>query len=473
VVKVLRQSRVNMGVVERFLREARLASQLDHPYAAHIYAFGHDSGCEVFWIAMELIRGVELKSLAGQRESLPLPAFVGLFERICEVVHTAHEMGIIHRDLKPSNIMVIRRAGRLLPKLLDFGVAKLQATIQGSDDDARIDSEDELEITPSPIDTLGPIDTYSLTDSRSRGRNRTLDNMQSTRQSTREGVVVGTPPYMPPEQWSRSAEVDALSDIYALGVTAYEVLSGRRPFRGKTARDLRKAHRYSAVPMLGSGLPEELDGVLARSMAKRPDDRFPTALDLASSLARAAGVKARSGFRLPQQSAAIRANWVARAPQPLAETIAALSSSQDEYQARQNVFLAVRATAQYVGLTALAIGLHSTAGELHKSEGVLDALRGLKRESLTPSGWLELARELCRSALRHSAPFPLPELRALFFTEDGVEQRLPSGAARLVEQASAPHRQVGQAAVAHLLADLAEFLQALPFVLHYPLVVER
>src|SRR5689334_17364022 len=123
VVKVLRADAALEGRVEEFLREAKLASQLDHPYAAHVYAFGAEPD-GVCWIAMELVRGASLRAMLETQGPLPLERFVPLLERICEVVHTAHDQGIVHRDLKPDNVMVISRAGRLLPKLLDFGIAR-------------------------------------------------------------------------------------------------------------------------------------------------------------------------------------------------------------------------------------------------------------------------------------------------------------------------------------------------------------
>src|SRR3954471_7365887 len=126
VVKVLHQRlRRNDVVLQRFMREAQLASRLDHPYAAHVYAFGieHDDG--LFWIAMEMVQGIALNRWLGERGPLALDQLVPFFECVAEVVQTAHDSGIVHRDLKPSNVMVIERAGRLLPKLLDFGIAKL------------------------------------------------------------------------------------------------------------------------------------------------------------------------------------------------------------------------------------------------------------------------------------------------------------------------------------------------------------
>src|SRR5690349_4872313 len=134
VIKVMHtRLRTSDQLIQRFLREARLASRLDHPYAAHIYAFGAEPD-GVLWIAMELVRGTSLDQMLELRGPLPLERFVPLLERICEVVHTAHEHGIVHRDLKPANVLVLSRAGRLLPKLLDFGIAKV--LVQAAEDDA-------------------------------------------------------------------------------------------------------------------------------------------------------------------------------------------------------------------------------------------------------------------------------------------------------------------------------------------------
>src|SRR6185503_10893010 len=126
VIKVLRSDLApSPNRVERFLREARLASTLDHPYAAHIYAFGAEPD-GVLWIAMEHVRGTTLDEVIARCGPMPPSVFAPLFERLCEVIHSAHELGIIHRDIKLANVMVIERSGQLLPKLLDFGIAKAQ-----------------------------------------------------------------------------------------------------------------------------------------------------------------------------------------------------------------------------------------------------------------------------------------------------------------------------------------------------------
>src|SRR2546423_8661549 len=174
VIKVLHaRLHASRSATERFLREAKLASKLDHPYAAHIYAFGAEKDGEL-WIAMELVRGTPLDQILKIQGPLPLERFVPLLDRICEVVHTAHEQGIVHRDLKPANVMVLARAGRLLPKLLDFGIAKGLA-------------EPDVPALGNtiPVEQLGLASTM----------NTPPDGL------TQRGAVMGSPPYMAPEQW--------------------------------------------------------------------------------------------------------------------------------------------------------------------------------------------------------------------------------------------------------------------------------
>ncbi|HSK03578.1 MAG TPA: serine/threonine-protein kinase, partial [Kofleriaceae bacterium] len=126
VVKVLHHRLSGSEVVlQRFMREARLASRLDHPYAAHVYAFGVEAEDGLAWIAMEFVHGTSLEQWLVDRGPLPLDMLVSFFEHVAEVVQNAHDHGIVHRDLKPSNVMMVEYAGRVFPKLLDFGIAKL------------------------------------------------------------------------------------------------------------------------------------------------------------------------------------------------------------------------------------------------------------------------------------------------------------------------------------------------------------
>src|SRR5688500_11314755 len=188
VIKILHERhRGRPEIIQRFLREATLASRLDHPYAAHIYAFGAEPD-GLLWIAMERVRGTPLDQILETTGPLPLERFVPLFQRVCEVVHSAHERNIVHRDLKPANVMVLSRAGLLLPKLLDFGIAK---HLGG---DADEEAMAPLEITPVE----------------SSAERATLD-----RKLTEVGAVVGSPHYMAPEQWVNRG-VGPHTDLYAL-----------------------------------------------------------------------------------------------------------------------------------------------------------------------------------------------------------------------------------------------------------------
>jgi len=247
VIKVLRREVANApNRVERFLREAKLASRLDHPYAAHVYAFGAEPD-GVLWIAMEHVRGMTLDELIGRRGSIPPAVFAPLFGRLCEVVHTAHELGIIHRDIKGGNVMVIERAGQLLPKLLDFGIAK---GLDGASTPG-VDGED------------GAL--------------------------TGHGSTLGSPHYMSPEQWRSPGEVDARADIYALGVLAYRCIAGRLPFQHVERVDLPAAHLGVAAPDLPATVARPIAEVILRALAKSPEARWPTALAFGEAVRGAVG----------------------------------------------------------------------------------------------------------------------------------------------------------------------------------------
>ena len=277
-VKVLRRrARRNDVSVQRFAREALLSSQLDHPYAAHVYAFGiEDDG--LVWIAMELVQGTTLSRWLGERGRVPLDQFVPFFERLAEVVYAAHQHGIIHRDLKPSNVMVIERAGQLLPKLLDFGVAKLLdgVTLPHL---AATEALVVLDETPRELAAAAGTDGVATV----RLRRSVTPNRRAGHPLTRASLVVGSPPYMAPEQWESGVEVAPAMDLYALGVLAYEALTGRLPFHADTAVEYAALHRAANVPSLGDDLVA-LDATFKRALAKHPQDRFRSALELAASL---------------------------------------------------------------------------------------------------------------------------------------------------------------------------------------------
>jgi WD40 repeat protein/serine/threonine protein kinase len=267
VVKVLHEKRQSNDLAKgRFLREAQLASRLDHPYAVHIYDFGVEKEDGLHWIAMELVQGVTLDEWLIERGPMPLEEFVPFFEKVAEVVQVAHEQGIVHRDLKPSNVMVIVRGGRVLPKLLDFGIAK-----------------EHHEVAPATPESWPDGSLAENHEPVSAQRTRTGPKARVHR-LTHSGDGIGTWAYMAPEQWDNAYAVGRAADIYSLGALVYKSLSGRVPFPAESERECYRHHLYTEVPPLGGEFSSDLDQVVRRALAKPPEARHDTALELASEL---------------------------------------------------------------------------------------------------------------------------------------------------------------------------------------------
>ena len=293
VVKVLRL-RTNAAQAERFVREAKLASRLDHPYSAHVYDFGvEDDG--VRWIAMELVQGVSLGDWLKARGPMPLAQFVPFFELIAEVVHAAHLRGIVHRDLKPSNVMLIESGARWLPKLLDFGIARIFDAPSGSDEEHLEDGHDGAAVTTARLRPEPP--PY---------RTRTGPEEEAVR-LTPLGAVLGSAPYMSPEQWREPWSVGPASDIYALGCLAHEALTGRTPFTAERASGYRDLHVGAEPPSLGDTFPPGIDEAIRRALAKSPDARPESALELAAAFRAAQRAEPHEQLRSAAQQWADRA----------------------------------------------------------------------------------------------------------------------------------------------------------------------
>ena len=233
----------------RFEREARLLASLNHPGIATLYSFEEISGRHV--LSMELIEGVEL----GQRlASGPLPADESLFiaRQIAEGLEAAHEKGIVHRDLKPANVR-ITPSGRV--KILDFGLAKQTVAPMTREE------------TSAPTGTVSP-------------------GLRAS--ATEPGVVLGTLDYMSPEQ-VRGRPVDHRSDIFSFGAVLHEMLTGKRAFHRDSVADTmaaitRDEPESAPAVMLDPGLAS----VVRRCLEKKPEDRYASARDLSSELARVA-----------------------------------------------------------------------------------------------------------------------------------------------------------------------------------------
>jgi tRNA A-37 threonylcarbamoyl transferase component Bud32 len=402
VIKVLRHEVATApNRVERFLREAKLASRLDHPYAAHIYAFGAEPD-GVLWIAMEHVRGMTLDELVARRGAMPASVFGPLFARLCEVVHTAHELGIIHRDIKGANVMVIERAGQLLPKLLDFGIAK----------------GDVIATTPGTDELTG------------------------------HGVTLGSPHYMSPEQWEAAGEVDARADIYALGVLAYRCISGALPFHAENRMELVDMHRRQPPPPLPEFVPPAMAEAIVRALAKKPEDRWATAIGLGDAIRRGASVAAPEA--VPIFEPGVRQAWTTGGPQPIADAIARLSAAATTVEADATLRELVAITCRWLAVVALS-------GLTKIEPSVRDKARAvLGRDDGTP--WLELARAAVLSSLE-----PLPGLAAAI---TGAEPL-----AKLADRLDDRDRQRTAAALAADVEAVAEALRPLEPLLAYQLVV--
>ena len=303
VIKVLHAQRgKNDAAYERFTREARLASRLDHPYAAHVYSFGVEERDGLLWIAMELVQGITLSAWLKARGPMPLGQFVPFFDDVTQVVQAAHELGIVHRDVKPSNLMVMEIGGRLFPKLLDFGIAKWNE----SPDEA--DSEAGLEENASD-ESVDRVPTVKIRVTPQRVQ-RTHTGSFRPDCLTRSGIVLGSAPYMSPEQWRAPDAVGPGTDIYSLGCVAYEALTGRPPFIAADTREYYRQHRLGDPPPLGNELSPSLDRVLHRALAKSPEARHGSALELAAELRAALRAEPREQLRAAAQQWHDRARLV-------------------------------------------------------------------------------------------------------------------------------------------------------------------
>jgi serine/threonine-protein kinase len=228
----------------RFEREARAIAALDHPHICAVFDVGHHD--ELHYLVMQHLEGETLAArLDRTKGPLPLAQMLKIAIEIADALATTHQAGITHRDLKPGNIMLTKTGA----KLLDFGLAKLRASV-------------------APISMSG------------------MSRLATANPITTQGTILGTVHYMAPEQ-AEGKEADARSDIWALGAVIYEMATAAKPFSGETAASVIGSILKDEPPPLSArqpSIPPMLDRLVARCLAKDPHDRWQSAADLHASL---------------------------------------------------------------------------------------------------------------------------------------------------------------------------------------------
>ena len=259
--------------LRRFAQEAKAASALSHPNIITIHEIGEvadDSGV-THYIVTEYVEGQTLRQRVA--EPMPLSEALSVAVQIADALVAAHQAGIIHRDLKPENVMV-RPDG--LVKVLDFGLAKLLG-------------QDEGEERGGAAETSGETGKAELPPPRPSLSASFFSVAAGSRHSaslTHPGTVMGTVSYMSPEQ-TLAQPLDQRSDIFSFGVLLYEMLTGQRPFRGLSSKEIYAAilqHTPDPVTKLQPSLPRELQAIIERALAKQPAQRFQTAAELRLAL---------------------------------------------------------------------------------------------------------------------------------------------------------------------------------------------
>jgi serine/threonine protein kinase/chemotaxis signal transduction protein len=256
-IKVMLGPPDNHKLSERFLREAKALRKLNNQHAVLVYDLER-SAAGLTYMVMEMVEGRSLRDELKARAHLQLEESIEIAEAVCDALSAAHERGIIHRDLKPDNILLAEEEdeaddeARRLIKIVDFGIVKLRGTQQGRDDD------------------------------------------EASMQLTKHGTPIGTPFYMSPEQWFGDGPgytaLDGRTDIYALGCTLYETLSGYPPFLGETKEEIRRKHLNEPprpLDELTAHVPEAVSRVILRALEKDRDFRPASAAEFAAEIRRA------------------------------------------------------------------------------------------------------------------------------------------------------------------------------------------
>lgn len=296
-------------MVDRFKAEAHAAARLQHDNLVTVYDVGEIDGCHYF--SMQYVEGGALSDQISDR-SLDSREAASFVEPVCRAVHAAHEEGILHRDIKPANILI--EDGTLRPRIADFGLAKLQ-------------NEDQ--------------------------------------ELTRSGEAMGTPSYMPPEQFGDAASATARSDIYSIGATLYHVLSGRPPFKAATSMaTMRQVLNVEPVALreLNPEVNQDIETICMKCLEKEPDRRFQTAAEVADELKRF--INGEPILSRPLSRPERLARWCRRNP---------LVSSLSGFSAASVVVALVSLAVAYVKTDEARKQVEASLGETEKAQKVSEA----------------------------------------------------------------------------------------------------
>jgi len=377
-IKVLdRSSSRDERLEQRFVTEARVVNRIKHPNIVDIFGFGELDSGQTFYV-MELLSGETLSALLKRVGVLHPRVALDVLEPLAHALDAAHRAGVVHRDLKPANVFLHRTPnGSIVVKLLDFGVAKM-------------------------LDLHDPAVTGS-------------------------GDAIGTPAYMAPEQWD-GTPATVSSDIYALGVIAYQVLTGRRPFRGSGPQELIKAQlleQPQVATELNPALPKSLDEPLARMLAKQATGRPSSAGDAVAALHNAL-FELDLAFGVPR---ALQRNegWPVRRPSSIgspADESGSAPRRATPSEAQEPATPSRRGKALWLGLGfTLAVPLLVWASALTRRTPTVEVKRSEPVKTSVTIAPLPLPPTASSNALAEAANAPTPNATRVAITVAGAPSR--------------------------------------------------
>jgi serine/threonine-protein kinase len=311
----------SQDLIARFVREGKAVARISHPHVIEVFDVGVHENTP--FLVMELLEGEDLASMLESRSPMRAEEIADLIIPVLSALASAHEAGVIHRDLKPDNVFVSRgKGGTLVPKLLDFGISKLE-------------------------------DGQAL-------------------QLTGTNAILGTPYYMSPEQAGSSKQVDHRSDVFSMGVILYQCATRELPFKGESLFQLLGQILHTEPPPMHSitqNLPPTFEAIVARAMQKDPAKRFQTAAALGAALLPLASQRVRlayehelgdGGIATSETLAAVHVSEAQRTPMPATNDVPTEAVPQ-----RSKLGLAIAAVVLVLAGLAFALTRSSSEQDVH------------------------------------------------------------------------------------------------------------